>query len=112
MINQPKNNCETCWFTFFNTHPQLVEVVDQFYRTKGKGPLIAMRGEKFTKNFGRYMVTLIMTMKEQEKLNGANSGSQIDGGNAGEAGGEVGVRETAVEVGQIGSGLVGSEVSQ
>jgi hypothetical protein len=66
MINQPGNNCENCWYSFFNTHPQLVEVADQFYRTQGKGPMIGMRGVKFVKNFCRFMAT-VAHFKEEEK---------------------------------------------
>jgi len=72
MINQPKNNCENCWFQFFNTHPQLVEVADQFYRTHGKKPMIGMRGVKFVKNFGRYMVTVAHFMKQEGRLSEPN----------------------------------------
>lgn len=68
MVNQPKNNCENCWYQWFNTHPQLVETADQFFRTHGKGPLIGMRGEKFFKMFVRYMATVIHFMKEEEAL--------------------------------------------
>lgn len=71
MINQPKNNCENCWYQWFNTHPQLVETADQFFRTHGKGPLIGMRGEKFFKMFVRYMATVIHFMKEEEALKAA-----------------------------------------
>lgn len=66
MINFPKRNCENCYFQWFNTHPQLVEVADQFYRTHGKGPLIGMRGKKFFVAFTRYMATIIHFMKEEE----------------------------------------------
>lgn len=66
MINFPKRNCESCLFHFFNTHPQLVEVTDQFYRTQGRGPLVAMRGEKYFKAFVRYMVTIIRLKAEHD----------------------------------------------
>jgi hypothetical protein len=86
MINQPKNNCENCWFQWFNTHPQLVETTDQFFRTHGKGPLIGMRGEKYCKMFVRYMATIIHFMNEekakkeaQEKVNESASESQSIG---------------------------------
>lgn len=67
MINFPKRNCENCFYQFFNTHPQLVEVTDQFFRTHGKGPLIGMRGVKYFKAFVRYMATVIHFMKEEEE---------------------------------------------
>jgi hypothetical protein len=68
MINFPKRNCENCFFQFFNTHPQLVEVTDQFFRTHGKGPLVGMRGIKYFKAFTRYMATVIHFMKEEGRL--------------------------------------------
>lgn len=68
MINFPKRNCENCYYQWFNTHPQLVETADQFFRTHGKGPLIGLRGEKFFKAFVRYMATIIHFMKEEEEL--------------------------------------------
>jgi hypothetical protein len=66
LINFPKRNCQDCLFHFFNTHPQLVETADKFYREHGKGPLVAMRGEKFFKAFVRYMVTIIKIAQEQK----------------------------------------------
>jgi hypothetical protein len=68
MINFPKRNCENCYFTWFNTHPQLVETADQFFRIHGKGPLIGMRGRKFFIAFVRYMATIIHFQKEEQDL--------------------------------------------
>lgn len=66
-MNEPRTNCQNCWFQWLNTHPQLVEVADQFYRTQGKGPITAMRGAKFVKMFGRYMATVIRLMNEEKQ---------------------------------------------
>ena len=68
MINQPKNNCEVCWFNWFNAHAQLVETRTSSTQKHGKGPMVAMRGVKFVKNFFRFMATVAHFMKEaQEK---------------------------------------------
>jgi hypothetical protein len=67
MINQPKNNCGECWFAFFSTHPQLVEVAHQFYQTQGRGPMVGMRGSKFVKMFERFMATMFQEMKKREQ---------------------------------------------
>lgn len=92
MINQPKNNCGNCWFQFFNTHGELVQVADQFYRTHGKNAMIGMRGEKFVKNFGRFMVT-VLKMKEEEA---ASESSNPEGSNPDSIdGNEVGTQATA-----------------
>src|SRR5208337_684524 len=70
MVNEPRHrNCENCWWNFFNTHPQLVEVANQFFRTQGKKPMIGMRGERFVKMFLRYMSTVIHFMKQEGRIN-------------------------------------------
>lgn len=115
MINQPKNNCDNCWFQFFNTHGELVQVADQFYRTHGKNAMEAMRGKKFVKNFGRFMVT-VLAMKAEEKANESGNqegrdASSIDGtAEASQVGGE-GNRPADEQGGQaesrgISSGLI------
>lgn len=68
MINQPKNNCPDCWWTWFRTHPQLMETADQFYRTHGRGPMVGMRGLKFVKMFERTMATLYHQQQEEAAL--------------------------------------------
>jgi hypothetical protein len=49
----------------------LVETTDQFFRTQGKGPLVAMRGEKYFKMFVRFMSTVVRLMREEAALKGA-----------------------------------------
>lgn len=71
-LRQPRTGCENCWWQWFNTHAELVEVTDQFYRTQGRGPLIAMRGRKYVKMFFRFMSTVAHMKAEveaQEKRN-------------------------------------------
>jgi hypothetical protein len=89
MINEPRHrHCENCWFQWFNTHPQLVETADQFFRTHGKLALEGMRGKHFVKMFTRYMATVIHFMKQeaeakatQEKAN-ESSGQQQPAGDS------------------------------
>jgi hypothetical protein len=90
MINQPKNNCDNCWFQFFNTHGELVKVADQFYRTHGKGAMVSMRGEKFVKNFGRFMVTVLAMKQEEADVVSNPEGSNIGSVNGDEASGQAG----------------------
>jgi hypothetical protein len=71
MVNEPRHNCENCWWQWFLHHPQLVETTDQFYRTQGKGPLIAMRGKKYATMFFRFMSTYIKMAKEEAALKAA-----------------------------------------
>ena len=75
-INQPRLNCENCWYQFFNTHPQLVEVSDEFFRTHGKGPMIGMRGEKYFKNFVRFMATVLHFQKEELAIAAAKAAKE------------------------------------
>jgi hypothetical protein len=79
MINQPKTSCENCWWQFFNVHPQLVEVTDQFFRTQGKRSLISMRGKVYTKMFTRYMATVLHFMKEEKNVSEDNQPGRLDG---------------------------------
>ena len=77
LINFPKRNCDGCFFHFFNTHPQLVEVTDQFYRAHGKGPLVGMRGEKYFRAFVRYMVTIIRLKEEHDNKSVLSKESRV-----------------------------------
>jgi hypothetical protein len=72
MINQPKNNCETCWYEFFNRHGKLVEVTHEFFTDHGKQPLVAMRGARYVKMFLRFMSTIHHMLEEQKALEAAN----------------------------------------
>src|SRR5208282_4826812 len=120
MVNEPRHrNCENCWWNFFNTHPQLVEVADQFFRTHGKKPMVGMRGEKFVKMFLRYMATIIHLMKQEGRIpseSGNQQGNDADsvngqGDEAGVAGDGAASSDTVdqgrkVEGGRISSGLI------
>lgn len=87
-LNQPKNNCEYCWWIFFETHPDLVTTADRAYIDQGREFLDRIRGWKFRKYFLRYMSTKLKIQQEQERINAENKSRE-------EAGGE----------GQEGSGL-------
>jgi hypothetical protein len=102
MINQPRNNCEQCWFQFYNTHPQLVEVADQFFRTHGKKPMIGMRGEKFVKMFLRYMATIIHLMKQEGRIPSDTDNQQ--GNDAGSVNSEANVESNNDETRASGTG--------
>lgn len=104
MINEPATNCENCWWTFFNTHPQLVETTDQFFRTQGKGPLVAMRGKKYFKMFVRYMATLIHFMKEEGRLSEPSNQAATDASSVNGTTDEGGQREVASEAARVVSG--------
>jgi hypothetical protein len=67
MTNQPGNNCQNCWWTFFQTHAKLVEVANEVYRERGKNILIALRGKKFFVMFCRFMSTVHHFLEEQKE---------------------------------------------
>ena len=82
MINQPKNNCPDCWWTWFQTHPQLMETADQFYRTQGRKPLVAMRGLVFVRMFERTMATIIHRQREEHDVSNRKQGNDAGSGNS------------------------------
>ena len=85
MVNEPRHNCENCWWQWFLHHPQLVETTDQFYRTQGKGPLIAMRGKKYVTMFFRFMSTYLRFAKEEAALKAAQLLSEKANESAGQS---------------------------
>lgn len=76
-INQPKTNCEICWWHFFNTHGDLVNVTHEFYKERGEAALIGMRGEKYTKMYKRFMSTVAHTLREQKAQENGNQDSSV-----------------------------------
>lgn len=67
-INQPKNNCEYCWFAFFSSHGELVQTADRAFQEQGSGFLDSMRGVKFRKYFLRYMSTMAKFQREADEI--------------------------------------------
>ena len=48
--NEPRTNCETCWWEWLNNHSTLVQTAHEFYQQYGKERLVAMRGSEVRKN--------------------------------------------------------------
>jgi hypothetical protein len=69
-INQPKGNCEFCWFSFYESHPDLVKTADDAYIRHGAEFLDKIRGIKFRKYFLRYMATKLKIQQEMELKDG------------------------------------------
>lgn len=90
MINEPTfRNCEYCWFAFFSSHGELIQVTDEAFQTHGAAFLDKMRGRHYRKMFTRYMSTLSAFKLEadamkaaQEKLNEQQSGEVQSGGDS------------------------------
>lgn len=55
----PRNNCESCWFAFFNNHGEMVQTVDEMIQKHGSETVVRMRGVKFLKMFRSFMSTLV-----------------------------------------------------
>ena len=73
--NEPRTNCETCWWEWLNNHSTLVQTAHEFYQQFGKERLVGLRGKVFTRMFLRFMSTVahfLEEQKKQEKLNGDN----------------------------------------
>jgi hypothetical protein len=57
-ITEPRNNCEYCWWAFFKSHGELVQVTDRAYQEQGSDFVDKLRGVKYRKNFLKFMATL------------------------------------------------------
>lgn len=86
-INEPTfRNCESCWFTFFSSHGELVQVTDKAIQEQGAPFLDKMRGRTYRKMFCRYMSTLARLKREQDIEETGIAGSEDQGGSQSSAG--------------------------
>ena len=69
VITEPRTNCSHCWFHWLNEHGELVQTADRAFQEQGEKFLIAMRGQRFTGMFKRFMSTLARLKAEEEKKN-------------------------------------------
>lgn len=76
--NEPRTNCQYCWFAYFQIHGETTQTADECFQKDGKAMLVRVRGERFTKNFLRFMATLAY-MKEN-KINGFERGLEGNSG--------------------------------
>lgn len=65
--HEPKNNCETCWFTFFDTYGQLTQEVEKVFQEHGADFIIGLRGVKFYKYWRKFMSTVAQFINENTK---------------------------------------------
>ena len=70
--NEPRTNCETCWWEWLNHHSTLVQTAHEFYQQYGKERLVGLRGKVFTRMFLRFMSTVAHFLEEQKKQEAAN----------------------------------------
>ena len=55
---EPRDNCEFCWFAFFNENADMVATADRCFSEEGESTLVRIRGKKFTKNFKKFLSTM------------------------------------------------------
>ena len=68
-INEPTfRNCQTCWFSFFSTHAELVTVTDEAFREHGAAFVDKMRGRRYRTMFTRFMATMARFKQESDTL--------------------------------------------
>ncbi len=85
-INEPTfRNCESCWYAFFSTHGELVNVTHEAFSEHGAAFVEKLRGRKYVRMFTRFMSTMNRLREDAEKLQETN-----DKGTAVESSGEVG----------------------
>jgi hypothetical protein len=73
-INEPTfRNCQFCWFSFFSSHGELVQVTDKAIQEQGPAFLDKMRGREYRKRFCQYMSTLAHFQKEADERNRAEA---------------------------------------
>lgn len=88
-MNEPRNNCEYCWFAFFQTHGELVQTTDRAIQEQGTDFVDKMRGIKYRKMFLRFMSTMAMFQKEIERAKeNEQAGQDQSGSGVGEGTGQ------------------------
>lgn len=122
VLNEPRHrNCDNCWFNFFNTHPALIDTVNDAWRDQGKAFIIKLRGRQFAKQFGRFMKTVTEMAKEGKVINVEGTGSTGQVGvvgiepallGDGTSCEEVGAAQATLENREAESDVVGNEVDE
>lgn len=70
-LQEPHNNCPHCWFSFFNSHGDMVKLADEvFHEQNGTKLLAKLKGDKFVKMFTHFMSTIARWKNEADKLKG------------------------------------------
>jgi hypothetical protein len=65
---QPNNNCKFCWFSWLNSHGELIQTADEmWHKPGGQIALVNIQGRKFVKMWLKFMSTVARLKAEQEK---------------------------------------------
>ncbi len=62
ITSDPRKNCDSCWFTYFNTNGQMTNIADECFREAGRDVLERSRGKRFVKYF--FLVTFQYAVKD------------------------------------------------
>ena len=77
MINEPTfRNCEYCWWAFFSSHGELVNVTDEAFKEHGPTFVDRLRGKQYRKMFTRYMSTLAAFKLEADVMQAAKEAQE------------------------------------
>jgi len=63
----PRTNCESCWFAYFNNNKTMTEIADDCFQNAGRDILERSRGKKFTRQFMRFMSTVNRLVEEAKQ---------------------------------------------
>ncbi len=83
----PRKNCDSCWFTYFNSNGDMTNIADECFREAGRDVLERSRGKRFVKYFLRFMSTIARFQREAAEKAAAN-GIEIDGTESSNGGGD------------------------
>jgi hypothetical protein len=64
ITSDPRKNCESCWFTYFNTNGQMTQIADDCFQNAGRDVLERSRGKRFVKYFLMFMSTVARFQRE------------------------------------------------
>lgn len=77
ITSDPRKNCDSCWFTYFNTNGQMTNIADECFREAGRDVLERSRGSRFVKYFLRFMSTVARFQREASERAEANGTQTI-----------------------------------
>jgi hypothetical protein len=70
---EPRTNCQFCWFAYFNENGDFTKSLDELWRSPGgENTMVSLRGRKFVKMFLRFMST-VANWKADEEAKGLNA---------------------------------------
>jgi hypothetical protein len=79
-VNEPRNQCPSCWAAFFFTQGETSAIADEVFQKGGNELLIRIKGRVFTKWFLRFMGEIQKKLKEQKSLDSSGEMGMANGG--------------------------------